>query len=132
MRTACLAVMVIGSASCRMEVGTPLTPDRNVYQPGDSVALTLRNNSELVLGYNLCLSELRNALGERVDDRTESFCQANEVELAVGASVTGNQRPLPQSIPAGRYSYVTLVEHLGAQQESLESSPFEVVGAFVR
>ena len=104
-----------------------LTPDRASYRPGESVTLSLQNSAGSPLGYNLCLSQLRDLNRRLVDDGNGTFCQSIQRELPPGQVTLSTQRPLPVDLPPGRYLYVTLVQIQGAPTESVESALFDVV-----
>lgn len=109
--------------------GVALAVERSAYAPGDTVAARLVNESDLAVGYNLCLASLerREGAGWIVVDEPLVLCTADLRTLEPGGSVP-YRRALSAGLEAGVYRLRTRVELLatGLPQVELASAPFAI------
>ncbi|MDP2273591.1 MAG: hypothetical protein Q8N23_22715 [Archangium sp.] len=121
MRALGLAALAITACG----VDARLTTERESYQSGESVTLTLTNRSLAPVGYNLCFVELLAPEGTAVaHPKDGTFCVAILEILEGGRWTTGTSRPLPAGLQEGRYRYRTQIEGPDGARETLESTPF--------
>lgn len=123
MVTALRKVALVLGAAALAACSSPLDPDpqpegvrfaveRDAYAPGDTVSARLVNDSELALGYNLCLAALerQDGAGWTVVDEPLWICTADLKRLPAGESVA-YRRALSPGLERGRYRLRTRVEH---------------------
>lgn len=109
--------------------GVAFAVERASYAPGDTVAARLVNESDLALGYNLCLASLerREGAGWTVVDEPLIICTAELRTLEPGASVP-YRRALSAGLEGGVYRLRTRVELplTGGPQVAVGSAPFTI------
>ncbi len=99
----CLTASLFTSCGAAYE----LRADRYAYAPGDTIQLTLRNNSDVPCSYNLCFAHFEPAMPG--DVRT---CNARAYGLEAG-SETQFALPLPAQTAAGKYTLNTTISLQG-------------------
>jgi hypothetical protein len=120
------ALAIVVAACSEMQPRLPTEPHETppafavilsaeLLNPGAAV-LTLRNDSDVPIGYNLCLSQLqqRTGGGEWVAAKVErDFCTMEIRGLAPRNSATF-RLDLRQPLPRGEYRFVRDIELLGS------------------
>jgi hypothetical protein len=94
--------------------GLVLTTDADSYASGAEVRLTLRNETDGMLGHNLCLSVLERSTvtGWVTVQRTpDPTCQAALALLEADGTATYTT-VLPSGLPAGEYRFRTELEKM--------------------
>ena len=103
------------------------TAEREQYAPGAEVKLSLRNTTDLTLGYNLCFSDLERQSGsgwEKVPDDTVCTTVQHGLETGETADYT---KTLAAGLPQGTYRFTTSVERRGEnRQERVSTGAFQV------
>ena len=109
--------------------GVSFAVERSSYAPGDTVAARLVNESDLAVGYNLCLASLerREGAGWLVVDEQLVICTADLRTLEPGESVP-YRRGLSAGLESGVYRLRTRVELrlTGGPQVEVGSAPFTI------
>lgn len=124
--TAIVACTTAGSRAGSSDVALTVTPES--AEPGDTVTLVLRNDSQDELGYNLCTSELSRQTGDDAWDPVPSD-RACTMELR---SLSPRQRAtfridLPADLAPGTYRFETSVERMARNaRETVATEPFTV------
>lgn len=116
MTLAVLASIVLPAFACSSTVQGPdanarvtLTTDRANYRPADVVNITLKNDGDSDVGYNLCARDLER-LSSQSWERVQRFPEASGVctselrILAPGASIQV-EAVIPASAAMGRYRF---------------------------
>lgn len=117
-----------GSRSAPPGVTLSITPERPT--PGSSATLTLRNDSEDLLGYDLCTSGLFRRTGEDAWEPVpeDRFCTMELRTLPPGEQATFPIE-LPTGLVTGTYRYQTTVELMDrGTREAVATAPFTVGG----
>lgn len=111
-------------AGCVTSSGEEINGVRlSAARTGEKVLLTLRNNSDEPMGYNLCSSALqRGPAWEPV--KTDEICTMEIRYLGRGASTTF-EKTLPSDLTAGEYRYVTIID-AETTRFVVGSNPFRV------
>jgi hypothetical protein len=97
--------------------------------PGGAITVTLTNNSDQQLGYNLCPVALERMVGDEWEQRPERPAEVCTMELRVldPGSSASYEHTIPPGVPPGSYRFTLRVEWpLGADQVGVVSEPFEV------
>lgn len=90
--------------------GISLSAQPQALAAGETITLTLRNDSPGDVGYNLCSSTLEQRVGEGWQPvATDRVCTMELRTLAPGQVATYPME-LPAAATAGEYRYVTAVE----------------------
>jgi hypothetical protein len=103
-----------------------LTTDRESYAPGDTVSVTLTNNSDGDVGYNLCLRVLEHRTSQAWEE-VGYFPQLPDVCIMPLALLRAGKQILvtaviPGSATAGRYRF----DFRGAPPEAQTTNEFTV------
>jgi len=124
----------VGSASPTTKGTGPsrvsLTTDASVYHPGARVGTTLRNDSERLVGYNLCFANLKL---ERRSDRGWDVVRADlwpdkntacttELRLLHRGGIDDGQIYLPKDLTPGTYRLIAALEIENAHEQVASDS----------
>ena len=109
-----------------------LTVDQDVYAPGDTLTLRLKNNSRHFIAYNLCSALLegrhRGEGWQPVAGENDHVCKRNLAILKPGKTATA-YRPLGRNLSAGTYRFRdTFFEKGDDPVEVITRNPFTVQG----
>lgn len=130
LRRCCIPVLILAVAACSPRAATQssLLTDRQSYEQGETVIITLRNTFSERIGYNLCLVTLQ--LRARGEWQTTPHLGENEActmelrTMPAGSSAEG-QLTLPRDLEPGTYRITHEVE-IGDERRNVISESFEV------
>ena len=107
--------------------GVRLTADETAYAPGSDVLLQLVNETDGVVGYNLCMAALEQETPDGWQPAGESeMCTMIQNGLEPGDSAAYT-KTLAADLPAGRYRYATDVERRATgRREQVATDAFAV------
>lgn len=118
---ACSSSATSGASDVRLAV----EPD--VTSPGDTVELTLSNDSAEAVGYNLCSSGLERASGGTWQPVPSDRVCTMELRTLEPGTEASFAMELQEGLAAGEYRFSTTVERLDAgTRDVVSSAPFEV------
>ena len=133
MTLAALTTIVLPALACssmmqprNSDARVALTTDRSIYAPADTVSVTLQNDSNADVGYNLCnrALELRTSISWKEVQRfpeLPNVCIMSLSILSPGAS--GHVAAvMPSSASAGRYR----LTFFGSPPEARATNEFEI------
>lgn len=136
--TATLLLSVVLLAGCSLfgdnegEDRLSLTRDRSTYQPGDAVMLTLANQTDSEVEYNLCLSQLQVRDGTRWKRRdVERGCILVQRILQPGNRATYSYQ-LPEQQAESRLHRLQTTVGIQADEmgeRTLRTKPFTIEAA---
>lgn len=109
--------------------GISLSLQPQAVAAGETITLTLRNDSSADVGYNLCSSTLEQRVGDAWQPvATDRVCTMELRTLPPG-QVTTYPMEIPAQAAAGEYRYVTAVELMEmGTRGGVQSDGFRITG----
>jgi hypothetical protein len=107
------------------EPGLSLSASPAIVSAGETITLTLSNQSAWPIGYNLCTSALEREAGTGWEPVPEDRICTMELRMLDPGSTSEQQIQLPATMPAGSYRYTANVEDRGSM-EPISTAAFEV------
>ncbi|CAN5722219.1 MAG: hypothetical protein H0U67_12620 [Gemmatimonadetes bacterium] len=113
------------SGESDLDPGLSLTTEPAVAAAGQSVTLSLNNQTAWPVGYNLCTSLLERESGGNWEPVREDRICTMELRMLAPEADTQEQLELPTTLEPGTYRFSANVEDRGSI-EQISSEPFEV------
>lgn len=119
----------VGNALLGGEAGVVLETDADVYAPGGSMTLTLENQGDEPVGYNLCVHGLERRSGDAwTSVESERVCTAHLEMLEPGQSAAYGTT-VPADLASGEYRVrIPLYLPDREEQRDVVSAAFQVGG----